>query len=59
MKETKYDNFINTLRACTWDLIFMSLLELKATHNFGSPRSYICIMIAVSIIIITIILLLN
>ncbi|CAD8106425.1 unnamed protein product [Paramecium sonneborni] len=58
-KEAKNSSLINTLRACTWDLIFMALLELKASHDFKSPRSFVCILIAISILITTIILLLR
>ncbi|CAD8114585.1 unnamed protein product [Paramecium primaurelia] len=59
MKDAKGNGLKNTLRACTWDLIFMALLELKATHYFESPRSWVCILIAISILITTIIILLN
>jgi len=59
MKDAKGNGLKNTLRACTWDLIFMALLELKAPHYFESPRSCVCILIAISILITTILILLN
>ncbi|CAD8108670.1 unnamed protein product [Paramecium sonneborni] len=58
-KEAKNSSLINTLRACTWDLIFMALLELQASRDFVSPRSIVCKIIAVSILITTLILLLR
>lgn len=59
VKETKMYALKNTLRACAWDLIFMSLLELNTDHDFTYSRTWICILIATLILVITIILLLN
>ncbi|CAD8170515.1 unnamed protein product [Paramecium octaurelia] len=59
LRDAKGDSLKDTLRACTWDLLFMALLELNVPHNYQNPRSYICILIAISILIATLVILLN
>ncbi|CAD8103068.1 unnamed protein product [Paramecium primaurelia] len=48
-----------TLLACSWDLIFMSLLELYSDHDFSYYRSYVRLSITFVILIIIITLILS
>ncbi|CAD8182793.1 unnamed protein product [Paramecium octaurelia] len=48
----------NTLLACSWDLIFMAMLEISSNHDFSSSRTYVRLTITFIIIIVIFVLIL-
>ncbi|CAD8190136.1 unnamed protein product [Paramecium octaurelia] len=57
----KFDrSFIqSTLLACSWDLIFMAMLELSSNHDFSYYRSYVRLTITFIILIMIFLLILQ
>ncbi|CAD8162503.1 unnamed protein product [Paramecium octaurelia] len=53
-KIKKFDRSLiqSTLLACSWDLIFMAMLEISSNHDFSYYRSYVRLAITFIILII-------